>query len=74
MANTQTLTIVVNRELMQALHLIAQRNGVSLEIAAADMCERGAKDTMYRAQRNRQKWEETKMMKARLAELEAQLG
>jgi hypothetical protein len=74
MANTTTITIVVNRELMQALHLIAQRSGVPLEIAAADMCERGAKDVLYRANRNKQQWEKTKAMKERLAELEAQLG
>jgi hypothetical protein len=72
--NTTTLNIVVSADLLAALNIIAHKNGVSLEIAASDMAERGAKDTLYRANRNKQQWEKTKAMKERLAELEEQLG
>jgi gamma-glutamyl:cysteine ligase YbdK (ATP-grasp superfamily) len=64
------MTITVNDTLRRTLQRIAARSNNSLEEAAAEMIERGAKDAEYRHDRNVKKWQQTKAINERIKELE----
>jgi hypothetical protein len=68
------LTTTTSTSTLNSLKLVAAKLNLTVEEAASEMMERGVKDFIYRSQRNARKWQETKDMKDRLAQLEEQLA
>jgi hypothetical protein len=68
------ITVTANNTTNNNLKHIAAKLNMTVEEAASEMMERGVKDFIYRSQRNAKKWQETKDMKERLAQLEEQLA
>ena len=64
------LTVTANNTTMASMKHIAAKLNLTVEEAASEMMERGAKDFIYRSKRNAAKWEQAKADKARLETLE----
>lgn len=73
MKNINMSSVVVNEEVVRSIQQLCTVKDKTFDEMVAHLLEHAVKDVCYRMKRNQQKWQETKNMKAKLAELEAQL-
>lgn len=71
--NTTTLTLNINAEQIKQIKALAGNRNKTMEEMAVQIFNDGLKDKLYRLRRNAQKYQETKALKERLAELEETL-
>ena len=65
-----TRTVTINETTLRNLEILAGRNNMTLDEVTSEMLQRGAKDAVYRSERNARVWQERKEKDARLAHLE----
>ena len=66
--------IVINDNLAKQINNISVLSGETFSTVTERLIERAIKDMKYRQERNRQKWQETKALKATVEELERRLN
>jgi hypothetical protein len=66
--------IVINDNLAKQINNISVLSGESFNSVTEKLIERAIKDMKYRQERNRQKWQEQKALKATVEELERRLA
>jgi hypothetical protein len=64
---------VVNEQVVRYATAKAALKGESFDVVVNRLLEKAMKDEQYRANRNAQKWQETKALKETVAALEAEL-
>lgn len=69
-----TITINIDKQLETKVRNLAVIKGESFEFMITRLIEHAEKDMVYRTVRNKQKWQETKSLKATVEELQKQLA
>lgn len=71
--NSTTVTLTISNDQMKQIRALAGNRNKTIEEMAEQIFFDGLKDKLYRLRRNAQKYQETKALKERLAELEEAL-